>query len=447
MIKKIAVLLFVFYSSVSYAQTIKTDVLVVGGGVSGVAAAIQCARSKVKTLLIEKSSALCPGMVNVTMNTIKTDHNLPSGLWGEFRKRVIAHYKKIPGYDTLYNAPLQLQADTGTAILTGMADTIKNLSIKLNTQFISIKKDDDRWDVTITQNGKTQLIKARVVIDATTNGDVAQKARATFIPFNILENTSKSKIYRTSIAMGDELPKRYDDTALRINNYPPFPTYGIPIKAFVAKGVDNLLLTDKILPDNGDINYLPSQLTLGQGTGVIAAYCAFFKTTTAHLNVRMIQGELLDFKGYILPLPDISGDPYWRAIQQVCATGMLKGVQSVNENDDYAPLLFMPDSIVTTAEAKPVLLETYTRAFLWFSKEKPGTQLTIGNLLSFISELTLTDPQNVQIKISRDWKTKYHFKSDFDMSRPITRREFAILANQYLNPFARTVDLNGNMVN
>jgi len=33
------------------------------------------------------------------------------------------------------------------------------------------------------------------------------------------------------------------------------------------------------------------------------------------------------------------------------------------------------------------------------------------------------------------------------MDRPITRREFAILANQYLNPFARTVDLGGKIMN
>jgi thioredoxin reductase len=37
------------HSSTTFADTIKTDVLVVGGGASGVAAAIQSARSNVKT--------------------------------------------------------------------------------------------------------------------------------------------------------------------------------------------------------------------------------------------------------------------------------------------------------------------------------------------------------------------------------------------------------------
>jgi hypothetical protein len=162
--------------------------------------------------------------------------------------------------------------------------------------------------------------------------------------------------------------------------------------------------------------------------------------------VRIIQGELLDFKGYLLPFTDIlPKDPDWRATQQVCATGLLKGVQRINDND--AQFLFRPDSSVNTAEVQPVLTEIYTRAFLWFNKEKPAEKFTLGNLISFISDYTLTDPQVLKFRIKRDWKTLYKFKTDFDINRQVTRREFAVLANKFLNPFARTVDLNGALVN
>ena len=170
--------------------------------------------------------------------------------------------------------------------------------------------------------------------------------------------------------------------------------------------------TEKALPANKNIQYLPVQLTLGQGAGTVAAYCAFFKTTTNNLNVRIIQGELLDFKGYLLPFADISQkDPDWRAIQQVCATGLIKGILHINRND--SEFLFKPDSLVNTAEIKPVLTEIYTRAFLWFNKEKPREKFTLDNLLSFISDYTLTDPQVLQFRIQRDWKTQYKFKTDF----------------------------------
>jgi len=452
MIKKLAALLLFLHFSVAYSQTIKTDVLVIGGTPSGVAAAIQCARSKVKTVLVEEDSIPVfpgfnmantqPGLVTPGgMSTINTDRNLPSGIWGEFREKFKQAYAKKLGLDTVVNAPLKFDTWDGAGLLQKIADTVKNLSIDLNTKFISIKKDDDRWDVTISQNGKLSLIKARVVIDATESGMVVKGAGLTYSLLDVLENTAQSKIYRTSIAMGDNIGVRFD-TIAPLNNYPPFPAYTVPIKALIVKGADNLLFIGNLLPGK---NELPAQLTLGQGAGVTAAYCAFFKTTTANLKVRAIQVELLDFKGYLLPLADISGDPYWRAIQQVCATGMLKGKQKMV--DGHPQFLFMPDSIVTTAEVKPVLTEIYTRAFLWFNMAKPGKEFTVGNLLSFISELTLTDPDNLQRKIEKEWSAQYKFKSAFDMERPITRREFAILANKYLNPFARTVDMDGRIVN
>jgi hypothetical protein len=445
MIKRLAALLVFLHFSVAYSQTIKTDVLVIGGTPSGVAAAIQTARSKVKTVLIEQGQQLCPDMADATTITINADRNLSAGIWGEFRKRVTEHYKKTPGYDTAYNAPLKFEQETGAAILSAIADTVKNLEIKLSASFIAIKKDDDRWEVTITQNGKTETIKPRVVIDATKEGLVAAKAGGTYTSFASGGNKSSPNYYRTSIAMGDMSPPPSDNIDAPNYNYPPYPNYCVPLKAIVAKGVSNILITQKIFKLNGDIEYLPAELTLGQGAGATAAYCAFFKTTTANLKPRLIQGELLDFKGYLLPLADISTDPYWRAIQQICSTGLLRGKQEMINNKQQ--FVFMPDSIVMTAEVKPVLLEIYTRAFLWFNAAKPGKEFTVGNLLSFISEITLTDPDNMQKSMAKDWKAKFKFNSDFDLERPITRREFAILANKYLNPFGRAVDLDGRVVN
>ena len=46
-----------------------------------------------------------------------------------------------------------------------------------------------------------------------------------------------------------------------------------------------------------------------------------------------------------------------------------------------------------------------------------------------------------------NWKTKYKFPTPFDLKRPVTRREFAALANRYLNPFSRKVDMTGKLIN
>jgi hypothetical protein len=84
---------------------------------------------------------------------------------------------------------------------------------------------------------------------------------------------------------------------------------------------------------------------------------------------------------------------------------------------------------------------------LWFNKTQPGDDFTVGNLLSYISEMSLTDPETLERIMRANWKSKYNFTVAFDTKRPVTRREFVVLANKYLNPFARKVDLAGKMIN
>jgi hypothetical protein len=608
MIKKILALLLFLNITLSYAETIRTDVLVIGGGASGVAAAIQSARSKVKTLIIEQGPWLGGSITAGGMCILDANRGLPSGIYGEFRGRVKEFYKKTPGYDTTYNAVLVFEPYTGAAILKKITDTVKNLTVRLNTSFTTVKKDGTGWEVNITQNGKTDIIKTKVLVDATELGDAAAKAGVIFtagfdsrkdtgellapenatnqiqdityiailkdhgraadrtisrpesydaaqyaclknqdikkllaaaklpndkymikwsecanqssvtaedlkpenrdktfkqarlrtlgliyylqtklgyknltvsdefptadhlpiIPF-IRENgrtqglvrmvlddiytpySRGSQLYRTSIGVGDAMPgQHYSVQGVPKINYPPFPAYTVPLGAIVVKDQENLLVTEKAMSVthlvNGSITYPSVQMTLGQGVGATAAYCAFFKTTTKHLNPRIIQGEILDYKGYIMSFADIPiSDPGFRAIQQVGATGLLQGIQKINGNS--AQVLFMPDSLVKTAEVQPILTEIYARAFLWFNKVKPGEHFTVSNLLSYISEMTLRDPENLQKTMQKTWKPQYKFTNEFNLNRPVTRREFAVLANKFFNPFGRAVDISGKMIN
>jgi len=448
MIKRLLFLLLLFTFSFANAETIKTDVLVIGGGPGGVAAALQCARSKIKTMLVLQGASLGGFSASEKMYVIEANRNLPSGIWGEFRRMVTEHYKNQKGYDTTYNAILRFEPAVGAEVLNKLTDTVKKLSIKLNTTWTSIKKDGTGWEVTITINNETVTVKAKVVIDATENGDVVKKAGAGMPErFDSTKGNGASDIYRTSIAAGEALPgQKSTDANISKGNYPPYPSYCIPMRQVVVNDADNLLIIDRALPENKSIQYLPAQMALGQGAGTVAAFCAFFKTTTKHLNVRIIQGELLDYKGYLLPFTDISSkDPHSRAIQQVCATGLLKGIQNANGNSPE--FQFGPNNIVNTEEVKPVLNELYTRAFLWFNKEKPDAQFTVGNLLSFISDYTLTDPKTLQIALQKSWSTQFKLTGGFDINRPVTRLEFAVLANRYLNPFAKRVDMSGRVIN
>jgi hypothetical protein len=564
MIKKLLLPLLIFICSYCNAETIKTDVLVIGGGACGVAAAIQSARSKVKTLLVEPGAWLGGDMTMGGMCVLDANRDLPSGIWGEFRRKVTEYYHTRLGYDTTKTAILRFEPYTGAEILKKITDTVKNLSVKLKTPWTSIKKDGTGWDVEIKVNGELVKVEAKVVVDGTETGEVAAKAGTKFADEEAKEtinwvailkdfgkNTNKTiakpegydpsaysylknkdirqwlrsreipndkymiapesavsgndhgellktarlrtlgLVYYLQTELGyknlglddqfgtadhlapepliltakpvkgdvrmvyDDITKPYDResklyrTSIAVGNGMDMPAFSIPLAAVLPKDADNLLVTEKALSVTHDVaeHIGPAiQMTLGQGVGAMAAFCAFFKTTTKHLNVRIIQGEILDFKGYLLPLTDISQkDPHWRAIQQVCETGLLKGIQKANGH--MVEIHFEPNDVVTTAEVKPVLDEIYSRAFIWFNKEKPGEKLTLGNVLYFISDYTLTDPDNIKNTIRENWKTKFKLPGEFDVHRPITRLEFAVLVNRYLNPFAKTVNLTGRIVN
>jgi hypothetical protein len=607
MYKKFLLICLLLKCTTGFAETIRTDVLVVGGGAGGVAAAIQSARSNIKTLLVEQGPWLGGSATTGGLCIIPENRNFASGIYAEFRNRIREFYKPRLGYDTTRNAPLVFEPSTGASILKKITDTVKNLTVKLNTPFTSIKKDGTDWVVTVMDAGKPLIIKAKIVVDATELGDVAAGAgvvltpgfdsrndtKETLAPDNatnqiqdisylaILKDFGKtadrtipkpegynpaqyvclkasdvkkllavavlpndkylinwencgnqysvtaddlkpenreatvtkarlrtlgliyylqttlgyknlgltddfkttdnlpylpyirenrraagmvrmvlddiytpynrqSKLYRTSIGVADALPgQHYSVAGVPHINYPPFPAFSVPLGAVVAKDQENLLVLEKALSVthlvNGAVTNPAVQMTIGQGAGAAAAFCVFFKRTTKQLDVRTIQGEILDHKGSLLPFADIPRtDHDFRAIQQVAATGMLQGVQKPLA--EAADLLFMPDSAIRTAEVQPLLTELYSRAFIWFGKEKPGEMFTLGNLLSYVSEITLRDPAELQEAIRKTWKTYYHFNTPFNAKRPATRREFAVLANRFFNPFARKVDITGKLV-
>ncbi|HWD90148.1 MAG TPA: FAD-dependent oxidoreductase [Mucilaginibacter sp.] len=565
MSKRLLIPLFIFICSFAQAETIKTDVLVIGGGACGVAAAIQSARSKVKTMLVEPGPWLGGSMTMGGMCVLDANRDLPSGIWGEFRRKVTDYYRPRLGYDTSRTAILRFEPHVGAEILKKITDTVKNLTVKLNTPWTSIRKDGSEWEVVIVENGEKVMVKAKVVVDGTETGEVAAKAGVKFVDDEAKEAITWVAILKDFGKGADKTipkPEGYDPSeytflkgkdarqwlrsfeipndkfmvrpegnvsgknhndlmkAARLHtlglvyylqtdfgfkniglvdefgtddHLPPTPVvssskpakgdvrmvmeditepysresklyrtsitavsetsvqpFSIALGTIVPKDADNILVTEKALAVTQGVEQRivsPAiQMTLGQGVGATAAFCAFFKTTTKHLSVRTIQGEILDHKGYLIPITDVpQKDPHWRAIQQVCSTGLLQGIQKKEGNS--IAIRFEPNDTVRTAEVKPILDEIYTRAFIWFRQGKPGEKLTLGNLLYFISDYTLTDKATLENTIKKLWKPVFKLPGELDVNRPVTRLEFAVLANKYLNPFAKTVDLTGRIVN
>ena len=184
--KKIVTLLisFVIISHIS-AQTLSTDVLVIGGGIGGTAAGIQSARLGAKTIIIEETPWLGGMLSAAGVSAIDGNHELPSGLWGEFREKIYAHYGGPNKVSTGWVSNTHFEPHVADRILKSMTAAEKNLQIKHGYRLVSLSKNQNKITGATFKhltNGTTLIIKSKQTIDATELGDVMALAQ---VPYSL----------------------------------------------------------------------------------------------------------------------------------------------------------------------------------------------------------------------------------------------------------------------
>lgn len=170
----VGALLFVFCSCTGVRQT-EVDVLIVGGGASGVAAGIQSARMGAQTLVVEETPWLGGMLTAAGVSAVDGNYNLPSGIWGEFKRRLAAHYGGLDSLRTGWVSNVLFEPSVGNAILHEMTSEEKNLRVWKQTVLKEVKREGKQW-VAVVQEADEALhtIRANVLIDATELGDVAK---------------------------------------------------------------------------------------------------------------------------------------------------------------------------------------------------------------------------------------------------------------------------------
>ena len=68
----------------------KTEVLVIGGSASGVAAGIQSARLGAKTIILEEHLWLGGMLTSAGVSAVDGNYRMPAGIFGEFRDSLVA---------------------------------------------------------------------------------------------------------------------------------------------------------------------------------------------------------------------------------------------------------------------------------------------------------------------------------------------------------------------
>ncbi len=180
MVRNLLILLVCVVGYSSKAQkTVTADVLVVGGGTGGTAAGIQSARLGAKTLIVESGPWL-GGMISAAgVTATDGNHNLPSGIWNEFRNQIYAVYGGPKAVATGWVSHTQFEPHVADSIFKGMAAKEKALAVMHGYAFSSLRMAGKKISQVLfrhKQNGTVLTVVPKIVIDATELGDVMKAA-------------------------------------------------------------------------------------------------------------------------------------------------------------------------------------------------------------------------------------------------------------------------------
>ncbi|MEM7660135.1 MAG: FAD-dependent oxidoreductase, partial [Bacteroidota bacterium] len=152
-----------------------TEILVIGGGASGTAAAIQAARSGAEVLLVEETPWLGGMLTAAGVSATDGNHRLPSGLWGEFRQALYDHYGGPDSVFTGWVSNTQFEPAFGNQVWQQLANAVPKLKRLHGFRLISVQTEGKRISGATFQSletGEVKKVKAEVVIEATELGDV-----------------------------------------------------------------------------------------------------------------------------------------------------------------------------------------------------------------------------------------------------------------------------------
>lgn len=167
-----------FLLAVACACAPRYDVVVIGGGTGGTAAAIEAARNGVSTLVVEPSPWLGGMLTGAGVSAVDGNYRLRGGIFGEFADSLAARYG---GYDALKSgwvSNILFNPSVGAEVFRNMAAEA-GVETRMGTGWTDVHKSGALWTVRLS-DGKT--VKARILIDGTELGDVARAVGAPALP-------------------------------------------------------------------------------------------------------------------------------------------------------------------------------------------------------------------------------------------------------------------------
>ena len=179
--RSMTAMVMVVIMTVSCIKEHSVDVLIVGGGASGVAAGIQSARMGVTTMIIEETPWLGGMLTAAGVSCVDGNYKLRSGIFGEFADSLAARYGGYEALKSGWVSNINFDPHIGQEIFVNMTDACGHLlEVQRDTEVAGVKKEDGKWEVAVRSNDGRSVIYADVLIDATELGDVAKACGADY---------------------------------------------------------------------------------------------------------------------------------------------------------------------------------------------------------------------------------------------------------------------------
>ncbi len=206
------------------------DILVVGGGASGVSASVQAARMGSDVVLLEESCWLGGMLSAAGVSAIDGNYNLRAGFWGEFLDSLVCRYGSYDALKTGWVSNVQFEPSVANEIFHSIVEAERNITLMhgWHVTFIT-KAKNGRWVVYAEdEEGNTSTIFAKVVIDATELGDLAAMAG---IPFD--------KGMESKYLTGEDIaPESSNDIIQDLTYVAILKDYGHPVPMEEPEGYD-----------------------------------------------------------------------------------------------------------------------------------------------------------------------------------------------------------------
>lgn len=258
-------------------------------------------------------------------------------------------------------------------------------------------------------------------------------------------------LYRTGIAVGDYPVDHHHTRYPNWQDLPdlhfyPVPSYSLPLGTLIPLGVENLIVAEKSISVsnlvNGTTRLQPVVLQIGQAAGALAALAVKEKVKVSEVQVRDVQKEILNAKGYIMPYLDLTvSDRHFKAIQRIGATGILRGE---GKNVGWSnQTWFNADSLVLTDELT-IGIQEFCGMNIQLSDKTLNIKQSRELVNSLANHFKINELTTKQFK--SDWVELG--LNDFELNRPITRKELSVIIDNYIPIFnLKRVDITGKFIN